>query len=145
MLIRSVFNNHESIPIRYTGDGEDINPSIDFLGVPENVKSFVLIVDDPDAPRGDWVHWIVFNIPANVRRIEENSVPDGAILGMNDSMRLKYHGPAPPYGIHRYFFKVFSLDCMLNLPEGSKKQDILRAMEGHIIDKAELIGTYKRR
>ncbi len=145
MLIKSVFNNHENIPVRYTSDGEDISPTIDLLGVVGDVKSFVLIVDDPDAPCGDWVHFIVFNIPSNVHRIEEDSVPAGALLGMNDAKMLKYHGPAPPYGVHRYFFKVFALDTMLSLGEGATKAEVLDAMKGHIIDKAELIGTYGRK
>jgi len=144
MLIRSVFNNHEKIPVMYTGDGEDINPSIDILGAPSNTKSFALIVDDPDAPKGDWVHWIVFNIPPSISRIEEDSVPKEALLGINDAKILKYHGPAPPYGVHRYFFKLFALDCMLELNEGASKQDILHAIEGHAIDKTELIGVYGR-
>lgn len=144
MLIRSVFNNKEKIPVRYTGDGEDINPLLEILGAPPNTKSFVLIVDDPDAPRGDWVHWIVFNIPSNIRKIEENSVPMGSILGLNDTKILKYHGPAPPYGIHRYFFKVYALDSLIDLAEGSLKKDVERAMASHIIEKAELIGVYGR-
>ena len=144
MLVKSVFNSHENIPVMHTGDGEDVNPSIDLLGVPANVASFALIVDDPDAPRGDWVHWIVFNIPSNVYRIEENSVPAGALLGMNDSGVLKYHGPAPPHGVHRYFFKAFALDKMLDLKEGANKKEILEAIEEHVIDKAELIGIYGR-
>ncbi len=144
MLIRSVFNNHEKIPVKYTGDGEDINPNIDILETPSNTKSFALIVDDPDAPCGDWVHWIVFNIPSSVHRIEEDSVPKGAIEGKNNAKMLRYHRPAPPYEIHRYFFKVFALDSMLSLHEGATKKEVLDAMEGHVIDKAELIGVYGR-
>ncbi len=145
MLIKSVFNNHESIPVRYTADGEDISPTIDILGVVGDIKSFVLIVDDLDAPKGDWVHFIVFNISSDVHRIEEDSVPVGAKLGINDSGKLKYHGPAPPYGVHRYFFKVFALDTMLDLDEGATKAEILDAMKGHTVDKAELIGVYGRK
>lgn len=144
MLIRSVFNAHEKIPVKYTADGLDVNPSIDILDAPMNTKSFVLIVDDPDAPKGDWVHWIVFNIPSNVRRIEENSVPSGAKLGMNDAKILEYHGPSPPYGVHRYFFKVYALDSFLDLAESAGKKDVERAMSGHIIEKTELIGVYGR-
>jgi len=144
MIIRSVFNSHEKIPVKYTPDGKDVNPAIDILDVPENTKSFVLIIDDPDAPAGDWVHWIVYNIPSNIRRIEENSVPAQARLGMNDAKMLKYHGPSPPYGVHRYFFKLYALDNFLELAEGAKKQDILKAITGHLIAKTELIGVYGR-
>ena len=144
MIIRSVFNNKEKIPVRYTGDGLNINPPIDIIGAPENTVSFVLIIDDPDVPRIDWVHWIVFNIPAKQKRIEENSIPTGAKLGINDMKMLKYHGPCPPYGVHRYFFKIYALNNFLELEQGAKKQDIEKAMSGHILDKTELIGVYGR-
>jgi len=144
MLIRSVFNSHEKIPVRYTIDGENISPSIDIMGAPINVKSYVLIFDDPDAPRGDFVHWIIFNIPGNITRIEEDSIPANSILGKNDAGKLNYIGPAPPYGVHRYFFKIYVLDIFLDLKEGAIKKEILESIEGHILEKAELIGVYGR-
>jgi Raf kinase inhibitor-like YbhB/YbcL family protein len=144
MEIKSVFKVREKIPVKYTADGEDINPPLEILDAPQNTKSFALIVDDPDARAETWVHWVVFNIPFNIRKIEENSAPNGAKLGINDAKILKYHGPAPPSGIHRYFFKLYALDNLIDLDEGARKPDIEKAMTGHIIEKAELIGFYGR-
>jgi Raf kinase inhibitor-like YbhB/YbcL family protein len=144
MIIKSVFKNMEKIPIRYTADGDDINPPMEIIDAPQKTKSLVLIIDDPDAPNRTWVHWVVFNIPPAIKKIEENSVPRGSVLGLNDMKILKYHGPAPPSGTHRYFFKLYSLDIVLNLLEGVKKEDIEKAMSGHILAKAELIGVYFR-
>lgn len=144
MKIKSVFNNMEKIPSKYTADGNNTNPPLEILDLPSNTKTLVLIVDDPDAPAGIWTHWILFNIPI-INRINENSVPKGAMQGMNDFKRLRYGGPSPPSGTHRYFFKLYALDTKLNLPEAARKSDIELAMKNHILAKAELIGLYQRK
>lgn len=138
------FQNNANIPLKYTCDGENINPVIDISGVPRNSESLVLIVDDPDAPSGTWTHWIVFNINPTTNRIEENNVPVGSVLGINDFGNIKYDGPCPPSGTHRYYFKLYALDIRLNLPEGSNKEDIENAMEGYILSQTELIGKYSK-
>lgn len=135
------FNHNGMIPERFTCDGEDVNPALNIEDVPSDAKSLALIVDDPDAPMGTWVHWIVFDIPV-ASRIEENSVPGKQ--GMNDFRKLAYGGPCPPSGTHRYFFKLYALDCRLQLEEGVRKEDVERAMQGHILAQAELIGLYRR-
>ncbi|GBD33805.1 Putative lipoprotein LppC [bacterium HR34] len=146
MIIESpAFKNNERIPQKYTCDGKDINPPLIISGIPENAKSLALIVDDPDAPMKVWVHWLLWNIPASISEIKENSVPEEAVLGMNDFGRLEWGGPCPPSGTHRYFFKVYALDTNLDLPEGSRKEDLEKAMEGHILDFAQLIGLYSRK
>lgn len=139
------FSNNGRIPEKYTCDGEDINPPLDFHDVPVNAKSLALIVDDPDAPMGTWVHWVVYDIPSNCRRIEENSIPEGAKEGINDFREYKYGGPCPPSGTHRYFFKLYALDRVMDLKGPISKKDLEKAMEGHIIAKAELIGLYSRK
>lgn len=147
MKIQSpAFNNNEKIPDRYTADGEDINPPLIISEIPKNAKFLALINDDPDAPIGGWVHWVIFNIPVSGTSLEikENSTPENAVLGINDFKKLKYGGPAPPSGTHRYFFKVYALDNKLNLQEGASKSQVEKAMENHILDKAELIGLYSR-
>jgi len=136
------FKNNEYIPAKFTCEGNDINPTLVINGIPEDAKSLALIVDDPDAPMGTWVHWVVFDIPI-VPRIEENSVPGK--LGVTNSGKKDYHGPCPPSGSHRYFFKVYALDTKLNLNEGISKGQLEKAMQGHILDKAELIGLYRRK
>ncbi|RMG60990.1 MAG: YbhB/YbcL family Raf kinase inhibitor-like protein [Deltaproteobacteria bacterium] len=138
------FGHMEMIPSRYTCDGEDVNPPLKIENPPEGTKSFALIVDDPDAPVGIWVHWVVWNIPGDVREIAEDSVPEGARQGRNDWGKNKYGGPCPPSGTHRYFFKLYALDTTLDLPEGSTKSDLERAISGHVLGKAELIGLYRR-
>ncbi len=136
------FKHNEYIPAKYTCEGEDINPALVINGLPEGAESLALIMDDPDAPIGVWVHWVVFDIPP-VERIEENSAPGK--LGITNSSRRDYHGPCPPSGTHRYFFKIYALDTQLNLKEGASKGQLEKAMQGHILDKAELIGLYKRK
>jgi Raf kinase inhibitor-like YbhB/YbcL family protein len=136
------FENNQLIPAKFTCDGEDINPPLIIDGVPEGTESLALIVDDPDAPMGTWVHWVVFDIPV-IPKIEENSVPGKE--GINDSGGRNYGGPCPPSGTHRYFFKIYALDTLLNLKEGISKEQLEKAMQGHILDNAELIGLYKRK
>jgi len=135
------FENNKFIPNKFTCEGEDINPELIIEDVPVGAKSLALIVDDPDAPKGMWVHWVVYNIPIT-SRIENNSIPGKE--GINDFGRKSYGGPCPPSGIHRYFFKLYALDCLLNLNEGVTKRELEKAMDGHILDKAQLIGLYKR-
>ena len=111
-----------------------------------NTKSFVLICDDPDAPAGTWVHWVIFNIPGEIRNLPENILADSVewIQGMNDFGKTGYGGPCPPSGVHRYFFKIYALDTMLDIPSGATKIEVEKAMNGHIIANSEIIGLYKR-
>lgn len=134
------FKNNNKIPPKYTCHGEDINPQLDIEGMPEETKSLVLIIDDPDCPIGDWVHWIVWNIkPTNT--IKENSIP--GVEGMNDFRKHSYGGPCPPSGSHRYFFKVYALDTELTLSVHTRKKDLQRAMSEHVLAKGELVGRYR--
>jgi Raf kinase inhibitor-like YbhB/YbcL family protein len=135
------FEHNGSLPQKFTCQGEDVNPALIIDEIPEKAKSLALIVDDPDAPMGTWVHWVVFDIPP-VDRIEENSIPGKQ--GRNDSGSSGYVGPCPPSGTHRYFFKLYALDKILNLSEGLAKKDLEKAMQGHILQQAELIGLYKK-
>lgn len=140
----SAFDNNGTIPQKYTCDGEDINPPVNFGEIPSEAKSLVLIVDDPDAPVGVWSHWLVWNIAPTVTSIEENIVPEGAVAGKNDFGNNNYGGPCPPSGTHRYRFKLFALDTELDIPENSKQKDVEAAVEGHVLAQAELVGTYER-
>ena len=137
------FKDNQLIPAEFTCDGEDINPVLSIENIPEETKSLALIVDDPDAPVGTFVHWVVFDIPPETSQIQQNSVPGKQ--GTNSTRGIYYHGPCPPSGTHRYFFKIYALDTVLNLGEGINKQQLEKAMQGHILDKSELIGLYKRR
>ena len=137
------FGQNELIPSEYACDGSDISPELRIEGVPENTKSLVLINDDPDAPRGVWDHWVVFNIPAALTTIEKGREPEGR-AGRNSWGNTGYGGPCPPSGTHRYFFKLYALDTLLDLDEGSVKAEIEAAMEGHIIESAQLVGLYSR-
>lgn len=140
-LTSPAFKNNEFIPVKYTCKGQDINPQLDISGLPEKTKCLSLIVDDPDAPGGTWVHWVVFNIPV-VEQIKENSVPGK--LGITNSGKRDFHGPCPPSGTHRYFFKLYALDTELHLKEGISKGALEKAMQGHILGRAELVGLYKK-
>ncbi len=149
--IRSdVFDDRGYIPSQYTGDSLDISPPLAWTDVPAHTKSFVLICDDPDAPRATWVHWVIFNIPGDADALSEN-VPkrgvlgDGTAQGRNDFGRIGYGGPSPPPGRpHRYFFKIYALDIELPLEAGATKSDVEAAADGHILAKAELMGLYAR-
>jgi len=140
-----VFENNGYIPSKYTCDGRDINPSLLIENIPAKSKSLALIVDDPDAPRGTWVHWVLWNIDPKTKQIKENSIPAGAKQGLNDFRKRTYGGPCPPSGTHRYFFKLYALDTMLNLGSDATKADLEKAMKGHIIDQDQSVGLYKRR
>jgi len=136
------FKHNGFIPAKFTCEGEDVNPALMINGVPEGTKSLALIMDDPDAPIGTWVHWVVFDMPV-IPKIDENSVPGK--LGITNSGKNNYHGPCPPSGTHRYFFKIYCLDTKLNLAQGISKGQLEKAMQGHVLDKAELVGLYKRK
>ena len=143
------FRNNEMIPSKFTCDGMNISPALSWSGAPPTVKSYALICDDPDAPVGTWVHWVLFNIPANIVSLPENFLlqnkPAAEIVaGINDFHNLDYGGPCPPGGTHRYFFKIFALDAFLNLKEGISAEDLEKGMQGHILAKAELVGKYRR-
>ena len=135
------FSDNGFIPAKFTCEGKEINPCLEISGIPADAKELALIVDDPDAPAGTFVHWVVYNIPI-LGLIEEDSIP--GTRGVNTVNEKSYHGPCPPSGTHRYFFKIYALDEKLNLREGLSKGGLERAMQGHIIDKAELVGLYQR-
>ncbi|RKY46151.1 MAG: YbhB/YbcL family Raf kinase inhibitor-like protein [Candidatus Omnitrophota bacterium] len=149
-LKSSAFGNGDYIPSRYTCDSLNFSPPLEWEGVPPQTKSFVIICDDPDAPFKVWVHWVIYNIPSSKRKLEENIpcqgvLADGTLQGVNDFKRLGYGGPCPPPGAaHRYFFKIYALDTILDLKEGASKREVLEKMKGHILDKGELVGLYKR-
>ena len=135
------FSNNVFIPSKFTCQGQDINPELLIEGIPEAAKRLALIIDDPDAPLGIWVHWVVYNIPVTAR-IEEDSIPGEQAI--TDFTTKGYRGPCPPSGVHRYFFKIYALDTELELGKGAGKKDLEKAMEGHTLDNAELIGLYRR-
>ena len=143
-LTSPAFGHNGKIPSEYTCDGSDTSPELNITDVPKNAKSLVLINDDPDAPVGVWDHWIVFNIPPTTAKIEEGSEPEG-LGGKNSWGKTGYGGPCPPSGVHRYFFTLYALDATLNLKEGATKKQIEAAMQGHVVAKTELIGTYQRK
>ena len=148
-VLSSVFQNSTKIPVKYTCKGEDISPPLTWEGQPEGVVSYVLIVDDPDAPRGTFTHWVLYNIPGSLTSLPENvpkkSVTDYGLQGRNSFGRIGYGGPCPPPGKpHRYIFKLYALDVKLNLEAGATKKQVLKAMEGHIISQTTLIGLYGR-
>jgi Raf kinase inhibitor-like YbhB/YbcL family protein len=143
------FQNEGMIPSKYTCDGQDVSPALEWTGVPENTTGLVLIADDPDAPMGTWVHWVLFNIPPTVTGLPEGAgaetiFSDGTQSGTSSFKRLGYGGPCPPSGTHRYYFKVYALDAKLDLASGASKQDVVRAMKGHVLAQGELMGRYKR-
>ncbi|MFA5355912.1 MAG: YbhB/YbcL family Raf kinase inhibitor-like protein [Candidatus Omnitrophota bacterium] len=140
-LTSPAFNDQGVIPVKFTCEGEDINPAFIIEDIPRSAKSLALIVDDPDATTGTWVHWVVYNIPP-LPRIDEDSIPGEQ--GINSAGGKDYHGPCPPSGSHRYFFKAYALDAQLDLKPGLNKQELEKAIAGHIIQKAELMGLYRK-
>ena len=150
-LTSQAFADKGEIPSRYTCDGEDRSPDLQWSGLPEGTRSLVLIVDDPDAPdpaapKVTWVHWVLYNLPTESTGLEEavNALPSGTGEGINDWNRTGYGGPCPPVGRHRYFHKLYALDTRLPDLGKATKKDVEQAMTGHILDQAELIGTYQR-
>jgi Raf kinase inhibitor-like YbhB/YbcL family protein len=145
MISSPAFENNGLIPEEYTCEGRNVNPRLVIGNIPPGTKSFALIVDDPDAPMGTWVHWVVWNIPPETREIRENSLPAGANQGLNDFRKHEYGGPCPPSGTHRYFFKLYALDALLDLPHNTTKTGLEKAMTGHVIEHSGVVGLYKRR
>ena len=148
-LKSSAFNDGDMIPDKYTCDKADISPPLEWGLVPKEAQSIALISDDPDAPVGTWVHWVYYDIPPDTKGLPENINPQenphtGGKQGTNDFQRIGYGGPCPPGGTHRYYFKIYALDTILNLSAGADKRQLLKAIEGHIIDQAQLMGKYKR-
>jgi Raf kinase inhibitor-like YbhB/YbcL family protein len=149
-LKSSAFKSGETIPRRHTCDGEDVSPPLAWVGAPSGTKSFALVCDDPDAPAGTWVHWVLYDMPATLTGLPEGvrAVPtldDGSRQGTNDFRRPGYGGPCPPRGVsHRYYFRLYALDTVSGLPPGASKAALLKAIEGHTLGVAELMGRYAR-
>ncbi|MFO0968372.1 MAG: YbhB/YbcL family Raf kinase inhibitor-like protein [Gemmataceae bacterium] len=149
-LTSSAFNDGDTIPIRHTADGPNISPALEWTGAPASAKSFALICDDPDAPRGTWVHWVLFNLPADATALPEGvatapTLDIGAAQGKNDFRNPGYGGPSPPPGKpHRYFFRLYALDATLKLAPGCSRADLDHAMQGHLLASAQLMGKYGR-
>jgi Raf kinase inhibitor-like YbhB/YbcL family protein len=150
-LTSTAFGDGAAIPAKYTCDGVDVSPPLAWSGPPPGTRSFALIADDPDAPAGTWVHWVLYNLPADVSELPENVAKvesldlGGARQGRNDFRHPGYGGPCPPPGpAHRYFFKLYALDTRLELKAGAQKKDVEAAMEGHVLGSAQLMGTYGR-
>jgi len=148
-LISTAFISGGMIPEKYTCDAEDISPPLSWKSVPEDAKSLALICDDPDAPVGNWVHWVLFNLPPETTELPEHvsaakQLSGGALQGINDFRKTGYGGPCPPGGTHRYYFKLYALDIILDLPAGSSKAKLERAMREHILAEAHLMGRYSR-
>jgi Raf kinase inhibitor-like YbhB/YbcL family protein len=142
-LTSPAFNNGDPIPERFTCDGEDISPELDWFGLPDDTVSLALIMDDPDAPGGTWVHWVLYNLPMDLTGLREG-MDDVGQDGANSWNSTGYGGPCPPSGTHRYFFKLYALDVTLDLEPGADKAALLDAIEGHVVGQAELMGTYSR-
>ncbi len=148
-LTSTAFANGDPIPMKYTCDDEDISPPLQWKDPPEGTRSFALICDDPDAPVGTWIHWVLYNLPGSTLSLPEAvlsdaDLPDGGRHGQNSWGRSDYGGPCPPGGTHRYFFKLYALDTELELDAGASKEELLRVMEGHVLAEAETMGVYSR-
>lgn len=142
------FATGESIPTKYTCDDADISPPLEWNDPPQGTRSFALVCDDPDAPVGTWVHWVLYNLPPGTRSLGENAdanLPEGTQHGKNSWGRSDYGGPCPPSGTHRYFFKLYALDTMLDLKAGAGTDQLIQAMQGHILGQAETMGLYARK
>ena len=144
-LSSPVFEHNGAIPTKYTCDGVNVNPPVLIESVPAGTKSLALIVDDPDAPSGTWVHWVLWNIDPAMKEVKEASVPKGVQQGLNDFRQHDYRGPCPPSGTHRYFFRLYALDTTLTLHPDATKADLEKSMRGHIIDQAHITGLYRRK
>jgi hypothetical protein len=148
-LTSSAFKANELIPPRYTCDGQDISPPLAWKNIPETAQSLALICDDPDAPRGTFVHWVAYNLPASLTTLPEAishgpSLEQGGLQGKNDFGTIGYGGPCPPGGTHRYYFTLYALDQLLNLGPRATKPQVLRAISGHQLAEAQLMGRYRR-
>ncbi|MBI2890359.1 MAG: YbhB/YbcL family Raf kinase inhibitor-like protein [Nitrospirae bacterium] len=145
----TAFKQGDSIPSKFTCQGADVSPALAWSDPPAGVKSFALISDDPDAPAGTWVHWVAWDIPSSSKGLPENvekthQLKDGTRQGTSDFRRIGYGGPCPPSGTHRYYFKLYALNTMLDLSASTTKKDLETAMKGHILGQAELMGKYKK-
>lgn len=140
------FTHEGNIPQLFTCEGKDLSPELSWSDVPEGTKSFVMIMDDPDAPMGTYDHWVLFNIPGQTRSFVQGmkEYPVGSVKGQNSWKRNDYGGPCPPTGVHRYFFKLYALDSNLGLVEGATKHEVEQAMQGHILGQTELMGKYQK-
>jgi len=148
-LTSTAFKEGEPIPRQYTCNGVNVSPSLEWSGVPKSAKTVVIIADDPDAPAGTWVHWVLYNLPAdNIGMVENLPATEelraGGFQGKNDFGKIGYGGPCPPSGTHRYFFKIYALDSELPLKAGATKAEVEKAMEGHVVTQGQLMGTYRR-
>ena len=150
-LTSSAFKQEEAIPKKYSGEGVDVSPPLQWQGAPQGTKSFALICDDPDAPSGTWTHWVLYNLPGDSTALEEivakaETLPNGTRQGKNSwpKNNIGYQGPMPPSGKHRYFFKIYALDNVLDLAAGANKAQLEKAMKGHVLAHGELMGTYER-
>ena len=148
-LTSSSFKNGELIPSKYTCDGKNISPSLSWDKPSDEIKRFAIIVEDPDSPGGTFVHWIVYNIPSNIKNLPEDitpikNIPDEVLLGTNSYGHIGYSGPCPPSGTHRYIFKIYGLSNAVHLEAGAEKGELMRAMQKYIITEGELMGKYKR-
>jgi len=144
-LISPDFSDGSSIPDRFTCDGENISPTLNVEEVPETAKSLVLIVDDPDAPGGTFTHWLIWNLTSDLAQIMGGNPPSGAVQGTNDFGTLRYGGPCPPSGVHRYYFRLYAVDAAPELTPRSKRKAVDAAIKGHIVGEATLMGRYARR
>ncbi|MFZ2410600.1 MAG: YbhB/YbcL family Raf kinase inhibitor-like protein [Candidatus Methanoperedens sp.] len=149
VISSEIFKDGETIPAEYTCDGKNVSPALLLEGIPAGAKSIALIMDDPDAPGGMFVHWVLYNIPASTRKLPEGmpkneTLGDGSRQGMTDFGRVGYGGPCPPKGTHRYYFKIYALSTMLSLQPGASKKQLENAMKGHILAQGELMGRYER-
>jgi Raf kinase inhibitor-like YbhB/YbcL family protein len=148
-LTSSAFKDGEMIPVQYTCEGQNISPPLAWDAVPAETKTLALIADDPDAPRGTWTHWVLYSLPPSVKELPmgvpaTEEIAAGGRQGKNDFGKVGYGGPCPPSGTHRYYFKLYALNAELNLAAGATKQDLLKAIYGHIIDEGQLMGRYKK-
>jgi hypothetical protein len=148
-LNSNVFTNNGIIPSKYTCDGDNISPPLSWDDPPEHTASFALLVEDPDAPRGTFTHWVIYDVPGKANHLleglsKQSTLPQGGRQGRNDFGQLGFGGPCPPHGNHRYFFKLFALDQTLDLAPGASKGEVLDAMSGHVLETAELMGHYAR-
>lgn len=144
-LTTPAFVHSQSIPAKYGCDGRDISPPLKIEGVPKDARSLALVVDDPDAPAGTWVHWLLWNIDPATTQIPEGTAPRGAEEGINSWQRKNYGGPCPPSGTHRYFFRLYALKERLSLPSSATRKELDRAMQGKILAQTELLGRYSRK
>ncbi len=148
-ITSAAFENNAMIPSQYTCDGQNTSPPLSWTGVPAGAKSLAMTLEDPDAPSGLFVHWVIFNMPPSLTGLpaavpNDAKLPDGTIQGLNGAGKPGYTGPCPPSGVHRYFFRVYALDTMLNLPETANRDDLFKAVQGHVLGWGQLNSRYQK-